>query len=155
MEKRFLDVLTFVLNEISENTDGDLDLQTVIDVLQDEGYSEDEISSAMSWIMNHGDPLDRITTEQKSDIPRPVWRSLNDIEEETISPNAYSYLFHLRELNILTDDNLEKVIDRAVDLRLTRMSVEDMKDLVTAVVLNFEDSASKGYFQFTATRYPH
>ena len=155
MDKRFLDVLTFVLNEISENTDGDLDLQTVIDVLQEEGYSEDEISSAMSWIMNHGDPLDRITAEQQSDIPRPVWRSLNDIEEETISPNAYSYLFHLRELNILTDDNLEKVIDRAVDLRLMRMSVEDMKDLVTAVVLNFEDSASKGYFQFRATRYPH
>ncbi|MBN1466629.1 DUF494 family protein [candidate division KSB1 bacterium] len=155
MDKRFLDVLTFVLNEINENSDGDLDLQTVIDVLEDEGYSEDEISSAMSWIMNHGDQLDRITTEQKSNIPRPVWRSLNDIEEETISPKAYSYLFHLRELNILTDDNLEKIIDRAVNLRLLRMSVEDMKDLVTAVVLNFEDSASKGYFQFTSTRYPH
>jgi uncharacterized protein Smg (DUF494 family) len=155
MDKRFLDVLTFVLNEISENSDADLDLQTVIDVLEEEGFSEDEISSAMSWIMNHGDQLDRLTTEQKSNIPRPVWRSLNEIEAETISPKAYSYLFHLRELNILTDDNLEKVIDRAVDLRLLRMSVEDMKDLVAAVVLNFEDSAAKGYFQFTSTRYPH
>ena len=155
MDKRFLDVLTFVLNEISENSDGDLDLQTVIDVLEEEGFSEDDISSAMSWILNHGDQLDRITTEQKSNIPRPVWRSLNEIEEESITPKAYSYLFHLRELNILSDDNLEKVIDRAVDLRLMRMNVEDMKDLVAAVVLNFEDSASRGYFQFTSTRYPH
>ena len=155
MDKRFLDVLTFVLNEISENSDGDLDLQTVIDVLEEEGFSEDDISSAMSWILNHGDQLDRITTEQKSNIPRPVWRSLNEIEGESITPKAYSYLFHLRELNILSDDNLEKVIDRAVNLRLMRMNVEDMKDLVAAVVLNFEDSASKGFFQFTATRYPH
>lgn len=155
MDKRFLDVLTFVLDEIRENSHDNFDLQNLVDILEEEGFSADEIKSAMSWIMNHGDQLDRITAEQKGNIPRPIWRSLNQIEEESISPKAYSYLFHLRELNILTDDNLEKIIDRAVDLRLMRMSVEDMKDLVAAVVLNFEASAAKGYFQFTSTRYPH
>jgi len=155
MDKRFLDVLTFVLEEIRENSNGDLDLQTIIDVMEDEGFSDDEIESAMSWLMNHGDRLDQITTEQKRAIPRPMWRTLNEIEEQSISPKAYSYLFHLRQLNVLTDDNMEKVIDRAVDLRLDQMNVEDMKDLVAAVVLNFEDSAAKGYFQFTTTRYPH
>ena len=155
MDKRFLDVLTFVLNEIRENNDGDIDLQAVVDILEDEGFSEDEISSAMSWIMDHGEQLDRITTEHRGAYPRPVWRSLNEIEQATISPNAYSYLFHLREQNILSDDSMEKVIDRAVSLRLMQITVEDMKDLIAAVVLNFEDSAAKGYFQFTSTQYPH
>ncbi len=155
MDKRFLDILTFVLDEIRESGSGDLDLETIIDVMQDEGYSDDEIQSAMSWLMNHGETIDRMSIEQHQLVPRPMWRALNDIEEQTISPTAYSYLFHLRQLNVLTDDNMEKVIDRAVDLRLNQMDVEDMKDLVAAVVLNFEASAAKGYFQFTTTHYPH
>ncbi|MBN1482676.1 DUF494 family protein [candidate division KSB1 bacterium] len=155
MDKKFLDIITIVLDEIRENANGDIDLQNVIEVLEDEGFSEDEISFVMTWIMNHGDQIDRITTEQQSTIPRPVWRSLNEIEAQSISPKAFSYLFHLRELHILTDDNMEQVIDRAVDLRFLQMSIEDIKDLVAAVVLNFEDSAAKGYFQFTSTHYPH
>ena len=155
MDKRFLDVLTFVLSEIRENSNGDIDLQAVVDILEDEGFSEDEISSAMSWIMGHGDQLDRITTKVKNSVPRPLWRALNEMEEEAISPKAFSYLFHLRELNVLTDDNMERIIDRAVGLRLLHINVEDMKDLVAAVVLEFEDSAAKGYFQFTSTQYPH
>ena len=154
MDKRFLDVLNFVLDEMNENGTNDLDLETIVDVMQDEGFSDDEIQSAMSWIMNNGDSFEQSSIQLNS-VPRPMWRALNEIEEQTISPKAYSYLFHLRQLNILSDDNMEKVIDRAVDLRLFNMNVEDMKDLVAAVVLNFEDSASKGFFQFTTTRYPH
>lgn len=155
MNKRFLDVLTFVINEIREQTEGDIDLQAVIDILEDEGFSEDEISSAMSWLMHHGENLDRITTTHISAFPRPLWRSLNDVERDAISPKAFSYLFHLRDLNVLTDDNMEKIIDRAVGLRLFQMNVDEMKDLIAAIVLNFEDSASKGFFQFTTTMYPH
>ena len=44
----------------------------------------------------------RFTTETASNVPRPVWRTLNDIEEETISPKAYSYLFHLRGNNTIS-----------------------------------------------------
>lgn len=155
MDKRFLDVLTFVLDEIDENGSSDLDLETIVDVMQDEGFSDDEIQSAMTWILSQNNVLNSISTDQRSTVPRPMWRALNDIEEQTISPKAYSYLFHLRQINVLTDDNMEKVIDRAVDLRLNQMNVEDMKDLVAAVVLNFEESAAKGFFQFTTTRYPH
>ncbi len=154
MNKRFLDVLNFVLDEMSEDSSGDLDLETMVDAMQDEGFSDDEIQSAMSWIMSNGDSLER-SSIQFSAVSPPIWRMLNEIEEQSIPPKAYSYLLKLRRLNILTDDNLEKVIDRAVDLRLFNMNVEDMKDLIAAVVLNFEDSASKGYFQFTTTRYPH
>ena len=155
MNKRFLDVLTFVINEIQMNPQSDLDLQTLVDILEDEGFSQDEISSAVSWLMNNGESLDGIATGYASHFPRPVWRTLNEREQEAISPKAYSYLFHLREINVLSDDKMEKVIDRAVNLRLLQMNVEDMKDLIAAVVLDFEDSASRGYFQFTSTPYQH
>lgn len=155
MKKRFLDVLTFIVNEIREQAEGDVDLQAVVDLLEDEGFSDDEITSAMSWLMNHGENLDRIASSTASPFPKPLWRSLTDLEREAISPIAFSYLFHLRDLNLLSDDTMEKIIERAVGLRLFQMNVEEMKDLITAIVLNFEDSAAKGYFQFTTTSFPH
>ncbi|RPI01571.1 MAG: DUF494 family protein [Calditrichaeota bacterium] len=155
MNKRFLDVLTFVINEIRDQSEGDIDLQAVFDILEDEGFTQDEITTAMSWIMSHGENLDRITTSHAAPFSRPMWRSLNDVEREAISPDAFSYLFRLRELNLVTDDIMENIIDRAVSLRLYQMNVEEMMDLIAAVVLNFEDSAAKGYFQFTATHFPH
>ena len=39
MDKRFLDVLTFVLIEIRENSNGDIDLQADDDILEDQGFS--------------------------------------------------------------------------------------------------------------------
>ncbi len=60
MNKRFLDILTFIINEIREQSRADVDLQTLVDMLEDEGFSEDEITSAMSWLMSHGENLDRV-----------------------------------------------------------------------------------------------
>lgn len=155
MNKRFLDVLTIVIDEIRDNSIQDVDLQSVVDLLFQEGFTDDEISFALSWLINNTENIGRNTINRGGLFPRPIWRNLNDVEREAISPKAFSYLFHLRELDILNDDYMERIIDRAVNLRLLHLNVEDMKDLITAVVLDFEDSASKGYFQFTSTRFPH
>lgn len=155
MNKRFLDILTFILNEIREQSNTDIDLQMVVDLLEEEGFTEDEITSAMSWLMSHGENLDRTAVAPTTAFPRPLWRTLNDVEREAISPTAFSYLFHLRELNLLSDDSMERIIERAVGMRLFQIDVEEMKELIAAIVLNFEDSAAKGYFQFTTTPYPH
>ena len=155
MNKRILEILTYVMREIRENSFEDLDLRLVLDILAEQGFSEDEISTAMSWLMNHGESIDRLLQGYPSSVPRPVWRLLNETEQHAISPKAFSYLFHLRELELLSDDVMERIIERAVSLRATQLTVDDMQDLIAAVVLDFENSASEGYFQFTSTRLPH
>ena len=155
MNKRFLEIMNLVVSEMRENSLGDLDMQALYDILVEEGFSEEEISLAMAWLLNNEDDLPNLPATARDLMPRPIWRKLNEVERDAISPKAFSYLFHLRELDILTDDSMEKVIDRAVNLRLDSMNVDDMKDLIAAVVLDFEESASKGYFQFTTTRSRH
>jgi uncharacterized protein Smg (DUF494 family) len=155
MNKRILEILTYVMKEIRNSTFEDLDLQFILDILSKQGFSEDEIAAAMSWLMNHGENIDRLIKGHPAGLPRPIWRHLNESEMDAISPNAFSYLFHLRELELLSDDNMERIIERAVTLRSSHLTVEDMQDLIAAVVLDFETSASEGYFQFTSTRLPH
>ncbi len=155
MNKRILDILSFVMKEIRENFFGDIDLQLIMDILSDQGFTDDEISSAMTWLMSHGESIDRIIKGHPPDVPKPVWRLLTDVEKEIISPEAYSYLFHLRELELLSDDEMERIIERAVNLQMSHLDVKEMQDLIAAVVLDFENSASEGFFQFNSTLLPH
>jgi len=154
MNKKLFDVLELVLKEIRENVVGEVQLQTIIDMLYEHGFSDDEISLAMSWLLSSGDNLQQLVGSAPEGLPRPLWRNLNDEEREAISPSAYSFLFHLRELELLSDNKMEQVIDRAVRLNTSYLGVEDMKELITAVVLDYEDNASSGYFQFLSTSSP-
>ena len=156
MNKRILEILSNVMREIRDSSLENLDLQLLFDILSEQGFSDEEISTAMSWLMDHGESVDRLLQSPLSNIPKPIWRQLNETEQTIISPTAFSYLFHLRELEILSDSDMERIIERAQYLQIQEMNVEEMQDLIAAVMLEFEDSASTGYFQFTSSnRFQH
>lgn len=155
MKRNILDILTFIMSEIQSNPLQDIDFDLMVETLEEHGYSDEEISAAMDWISQHSESIDRLVSTGNSDLPRPVWRQLNDVEKDAISPNAFSYLFHLRELELLRDDEMEAIIDRAIHLDLPSLNVEDMQDLIAIVVLDYENNASKGYFQFSINQLPH
>jgi len=110
MNKRTLEIIAYMIREIRETSFDDIDLQLIMDILQEKGFSENEISAAMVWLVNHGETIDRMNKTGSSAVPRPVWRQLNEFERTAISPEAFGYLFHLRELNILNDDDMESII---------------------------------------------
>jgi len=143
------------MKEIKENSIENIDLQFITEVLLERGFSEEEISGAMAWLVSHGETIDRIIQKQLEGMPRPVWRMLNETERQAISPEAYSYLFHLREMELLNDDDMETIIERAVNIKLPSLDIEDMQDLIAIVVLDFENNASEGYFQYTANHLPN
>jgi uncharacterized protein Smg (DUF494 family) len=155
MNNHILDILALIMKEIQQSESEDLDLQLIIDILSEQGFSDDDISTAITWIMNNQNHIDRMIQGSPAGIPRPIWRHLNAGESNAISPRAYSYLFHLRELQLLSDDDMERIIERAVTLHISQIDIEDIQDLIAAVVLDFESSASDGYFQFTTTNLPH
>ncbi|MBN2000066.1 DUF494 family protein [candidate division KSB1 bacterium] len=155
MNRRVLEILTYVMQELRETPLEDIDLQLVVDILSEQGFSDEDISVAMSWLMNDYDRAVQVTSGHPPGIPRPLWRMLSDSERSAISPNAFSYLIKLRELELLSDDMMENIIEKAVNLPSLYVDVEQMQDLIAAVVLDFENSASEGYFQYTVTRLPH
>lgn len=155
MDKKLFDVLEMVLKELQSSYAGEIPVQHVIDFLEEKGFSEDEISLAMSWLLGNEETAENLVDKPETSLPRPMWRSLNEDEQDAISPNAFGYLFRLRELDILTDTMMERIIDQAVRLHTNNLDVEDMKELVTAVVLDYEDNASSGFFQFLSNQNPH
>ena len=153
MNKKIVKILSHLMQRINTSDLDESDLQMITDTLMDQGFTEDEIMAAIAWLSDTDD--DEPVQEFEFDLPRPVWRQLNEMEQEVISPHAFSYLFHLREMNILGDAEMERIIDRALRLDLDQIGVEDMQDLIAVVLLDFEKNASNGYFQFTSSHSPH
>jgi uncharacterized protein Smg (DUF494 family) len=155
MNHRIFKILSFVIKEIQKNSIEEIDLNVIVQALEDRGFSEDEIATAISWLGSKDEAMDPMLYDTGVGLPRPVWRQLNDMEQQAISPSAYSYLFHLREMQILADSEMEMVIERAVKLDIPQIGVEDMQDLIAIIVLDFEGTASEGFFQFTSNQLPH
>jgi uncharacterized protein Smg (DUF494 family) len=155
MNRRILKALAYLFRELSYNQLEDLDLQMVTDLLMEQGFSDEEISIALTWIGDQNEWDNTYDPLEFQGLPRPVWRQLNDAEQDVLSPKAFGYLVHLRESNVLGDAEMEMVIDHAIRLDIPQMSIEDMQDLIAVVMLDVESNASHGFFQFTPNRLPH
>ncbi|HNR66520.1 MAG TPA: DUF494 family protein [bacterium] len=156
MNKNILRILAHILQEMKSPDFDDTDLQTITEMLMDRGFSEEEVMQAISWLDElEEDDYHAIDQDDFLHLPRPIWRQMNALEKDIISPSAFSYLFRLRESGMIADAEMERIIDRATRLDLQQVNVEEMKDLVAVVLLDVEKNASDGYFQFFVNQQPH
>lgn len=59
---------------------------------------------------------------------------LHEVERAVFATSAQGYLIQLVELGLLDEHDLESVIDRAVLSGYERLSVAEVRDIVTAVL---------------------
>ncbi|HID38666.1 MAG TPA: DUF494 family protein [Calditrichaeota bacterium] len=145
MQERIIDIIVYLLEEFrhhhTEENYSDLSKQ-----LMSLGYTESEIHLAFSWIFNHLQSSGNGTGEEFS-YGADSNRILHDVEKLFISAEAYGYLLQLRHLGILSDFDLETVIDRALAFGTSSIEIEDIK-AITASLLFGSDSGNswEGYF---------
>jgi uncharacterized protein Smg (DUF494 family) len=73
-------------------------------------------------------------------------RVFHEVEKNVLSPEAQGYLMQLRELGLVSDLDIETIIDRVMVSGYSRVNLEDMKSFVAGYVLDSdEDINSKGW----------
>ena len=68
------------------------------------------------------------------------FRILHPAERFIISPEAYGYLIHLRELNILSDSEFELVIERAMLSGYEQLSAQEIQTVVNSILFANSES---------------
>jgi uncharacterized protein Smg (DUF494 family) len=145
MQERLIEIIVFLLGEFyrDENTKNYPDLSKE---LISQGYSENEINLAYSWIFNH------LQTEKDSPKGNLEYngyssRILHDLEKIIISSEGYGYLLQMRHLNLLSDFDLELVIEKAISLGTSDISLDDIKSIAASLVFNSDSNYNfEGYF---------
>lgn len=133
-----MELLVYLMNEIQdERQPGEIDLAD----LRDRGYTQAEISTAFSWLHDHvaGRSVAARTAESAAAGSR---RHLHDAEKMMLSVEAQGYLIHLRELGLVSDRDVETVLERVMLSGYERLGVGDLQALVASVILPRADGAT-------------
>ena len=146
MNERVIEIIVYIVNEMHENhsiEDGD-GFKSLSQKLSKDGYSENEISFAFSWIL---DKFDEDQQEKSKNAKRKSQRILHDFEKIAISPAAHGYLIQLKEFDLIDNIEMEQIIERALLSSSEDMvSLLEMKRIVSATIFKPEDIMDGSFF---------
>ena len=120
MDFRIFDILVVIAQQL-QSTDVDVKtegfdslLEGIIANLETQGYSFDEINSAIDWFLDN--EIGRPHLLELSNIQQPVtsFRLLDSVERIHISPESYGFLIKIHQLGIIDNTQLEQIIERTV-----------------------------------------
>ena len=136
MQERIVEIIVYLIHEMqADKRLGEIDLR----VLSDRGYTQNEISTAFSWLFDKIHLGDNILSDRRRRLPHS-YRVLHDAERAIISPEAYGYLLELRELGLLDDMDIELAIDRVMMAGFGTVGIVEMKSVIASVIFDYDDS---------------
>ena len=141
MKERVVEILVFLMTELREDKQlHDIDLAP----LRDRGYTTSEISAAFSWLYeNMG--VGRCGSRPRMPA-RPAVHAASSMRwsARVLSLEAQGYLIQLAELGLLDDRDIETVIERAIGTGYAGLSVQEVKEIVAAVLSSRERPGGSG-----------
>lgn len=139
MKQRIIELLVQIMSEIQvTNRISDVDLGA----LKRRGYTQTEISEALSWLYTNMEVDDGVVTVPVS-AGSGSRRILHEVEKSAFTIDSQGYLIQLREIGLLDDRDMELVIERALQTGYDRLSVDEVKEIVTAMLLGKGGSSNR------------
>lgn len=140
MQEKIVEILVYLISELRNNIPiNDIDLT----VLSRKGYSTTEISTAFNWLYEKISDGENIITDTAPTSPHSH-RVLHDVERSVIKADAYGYLIQLRELGLITEMDIEVIIDRVMMSGYLTIDVTEIKSMVAQLMSESDDSFNTG-----------
>lgn len=143
MTERVVEILIYIMSELRRDRKYSQKLDALSKDLIQRGYTQSEISSALTWIMNRLS----MDAEEVSDNERPSQNShrhLHEIERAVLSTEAHGYIIQLKELGIIDELDVEELLERALMLGTSEVEVDDIKSIVATLLIR--DEGLQGHF---------
>lgn len=131
---RIIEIIVFLLRELQDNKQlSDVDF----DALSKLGYTQNEINTAFGWIYSK-----MYTGEKVFAADRTISQShrvLHEVEKNVITPEAQGYLIQLKELGLLSDMDVEVIIDKIMVSGFSKINLDEIKAFIASYLLDLED----------------
>jgi uncharacterized protein Smg (DUF494 family) len=141
VQEKILEIVVYLMNRLTDHQGSVSSFDEMSADLRSMGFTDTEISSAYSWLLKHfEDYPDSFATAAAKTDSRAV-RVLSEAERRVISPEAYGYLLQLRQLNLLSIEQMEMILDRCALFISDPVDLSEIK--VLASVAMFESGSSE------------
>ena len=155
MQERLIEIIVFLLEEFKQTTNNE-NYKDLSKELVSLGYTENEINLAFSWIFNHLQNK-QLGAEEEFQLAENSNRILHDVEKMVITADAYGYLLQMTHLGLLTDYDLELVIERALSIGTSNITLEDVKSIAASLIFGGDSNFNSfdGFFFSQGTNTIH
>jgi len=135
VRNRILEIVVYLMDHIQEHRGQIIDIEDLSAHLKSMGYTENEISSAYSWLV---DRFESTSENFYTDFPQVhcSTRILTDYERYQYSPEAYGFLLKLQSQSLIDDQQFETVLERGAIFSPKPVNEEQIKLIVSSVVFN-------------------
>ncbi len=149
MQDRIVEIILYLMGEMGR---GQRPLGEVnLGPLSERGYTDGEISTAFSWLFDRfaaegtgvggsfGRGLGGTTPGRGGSV-----RVLHEAERMVVTPAAYGYLIQLRALDLLSDHDVEQILERIMMMGPDRVELADIKQLASQIAFDFAEPDRSG-----------
>ncbi|MBM2817237.1 MAG: hypothetical protein HW421_3999 [Ignavibacteria bacterium] len=139
MYEKIIDIIVYVISELRQNKKiSDIN----IDELLSRGYTNAEISTAFSWLVDRIEFSDT-TFVVESFSNEESFRILHEAEKDLFTTEAWGDLVSLHSLRLLTNEHIESIIERAMMLGIRKIDSGNLKSFVAMLVFNAESNSNQ------------
>ena len=139
MQEKIVELIVFLMREIREQRDiSKVDMSK----LKENGYSQTEISTALSWIydkMNLREPLKRV----KSPRARS-YRIFHEAERQIFTKEARGFLIEMYELGLIDYADMENIIERSIMSGFNTIDRNEVKSVAANVLFEYNSPSKPG-----------
>ena len=136
MQEKVIEIIVFILNEIRNSKHiNEIDLKK----LNKDGYTDAEINSAFAWIFSKIDLGVKLFSEP-SDSSKSH-RIFHSAEKSILTTEAIGYLIQMKELKIITDIEVELIIDKIFLAGYQKAGVEEIKLVLSTILFDPDDNS--------------
>ncbi|ROL62400.1 DUF494 family protein, partial [Bacteroidetes/Chlorobi group bacterium ChocPot_Mid] len=110
MYERIVEIIAFVMSELKHKKQIS---EINIEELQKKGYSENEISTAFSWVADRFELAEKHVSQAEF-INKDSFRILHEGEKELFTKEALGDLFNYHSLGLLSNEQVEILIENTM-----------------------------------------
>jgi len=146
MGDRILEIVVHLMDHLRDHHGEFGEMDDLVLELKGLGYTDGEISSAYSWVMERFDITDNTYYSQFPDQHHSN-RILTHYERYQLTTEAYGFLIKLLHHELIDDEQFESVLERSTLFSPKPVTIDQVKLIASAVVFReITDIESLGWF---------
>lgn len=150
MNDKIIEIVIFLANQLRLNKKiKDIDLS----LLLEEGYSMDEINSAIAWLYSMLETGELIFREKR--VFSDSKRIFDKGEKELLDVDSQGYLMILLESGIITESDLDMIIERIRFSGMENLSLDNTKIFVSSLIFGKTNSDILEHFSLDNNKTIH
>ncbi len=157
MEDRVMEIVVYIVNAMQSSLDDAITgrFETLSEVLIEEGYTENEINSAFSWL------IEKMPSNIDNDYPiEPPPLDQQDstwynFDQSAFAPAGENNLVQLHELDIIGESEIEQILDQSLKSGKHGISIAEIKALVSSLIFGTDQVMDGSFFVFNKNYQVH